>query len=84
MNEGTGHALHRKTELDLAVWHGAEQCLFGQLPWDVSYFMPRQSDRSVIIGKDQSEFDESNEDFVKENGIEVVRRLSGEEWYTLT
>lgn len=54
-----------------------EQYLFEQMPRDASYFMLWQNDRSVIIGKNQCESDEVNEDFAEENGIQVVRRLSG-------
>ena len=52
-----------------------EQYLFDS--GDESYFMLWQNDNAIIIGKNQNTSMEINEDFVKDNDIKVVRRLSG-------
>jgi len=68
--------------LDLATTDPAynlamEQYVFDCLPKDRSYFMLWQNDNAIIIGKYQNTQAEINEDFVRQNGIRVVRRLSG-------
>lgn len=40
-------------------------------------FMLWRNDRSVIIGKNQNTYSQLNVDFVKENNIKVIRRLTG-------
>ena len=55
----------------------AEQYVFDCLPKDRTWFMLWQNDRAVIIGKYQNTAAEINESYVRENGIRVVRRLSG-------
>lgn len=55
----------------------AEQYIFEKLPADRMYFMLWQNDNAVIIGKYQNTLAEINEKSVQENGIKVVRRLSG-------
>lgn len=55
----------------------AEQYVFETLPADRMYFMLWQNDNAVIIGKYQNTLAEINEKSVHENGIKVVRRLSG-------
>ncbi|RYD73243.1 MAG: lipoate--protein ligase [Sphingobacteriales bacterium] len=40
-------------------------------------FMLWQNDNAIIVGKHQNTFSEINYDYVKENNIHVVRRLSG-------
>ena len=54
-----------------------EQYVFDSLPRDRSYLMLWQNDRAVIIGRYQNTLAEINEGYVRENGIQVVRRLSG-------
>lgn len=54
-----------------------EQYVFDALPRDRSYFMLWQNDNAVIVGKYQNTLAEINEDFVRSNGVRVVRRLSG-------
>lgn len=54
-----------------------EQFVFDQLPRDKEYFMLWQNDNAIIIGKHQNTAEEVNEEYVRENGIKVVRRLSG-------
>lgn len=61
-----------------AAWNlAAEQFVFDSLPRDRSYFMLWQNRRAVIIGKHQDTLAEINLPFVRERGIQVVRRLSG-------
>ena len=55
----------------------AEEYIFEDLPKDRTYFMLWQNDNAIIIGKYQNTIFEINEKAVKENGIKVVRRLSG-------
>ena len=55
----------------------AEQYVFENLPADRRYFMLWQNAGAVIIGKYQNTLAEINEKVVRENGIKVVRRLSG-------
>ena len=55
----------------------AEQYVFENLPTDRMYFMLWQNDNAVIIGKYQNTLAEINEKNVQENGIRVIRRLSG-------
>ena len=55
----------------------AEQYIFDELPRDRSWFMLWQNRKAVIIGKYQNTLAEINESFIRENGIQVVRRLSG-------
>lgn len=60
------------------AWNlAAEQYVFVRLPRDRTYFMLWQNDNAIIIGKHQNTAAEINEAFVRENGVRVVRRLSG-------
>ena len=40
-------------------------------------FLLWQNENSIIVGKNQNTLSEINYDYVKENNIKVVRRLSG-------
>ncbi len=61
-----------------AAWNlAAEQTVFDCLPRAYSYFMLWQNRSAVIIGKYQNALAEIDRSFVEENGIQVVRRLSG-------
>lgn len=62
---------------DAAFNLAAEEYVFERLPRDRSYFMLWQNDRAVIIGRYQNARAEINEKYIGENGIKVVRRLSG-------
>ncbi len=53
----------------------AEEYVFKKFSEDT--FMLWRNDPSVIIGKHQNTFAEINHQFVKQNGIKVVRRISG-------
>ena len=60
------------------AWNLAvEEYVFDQLPKDRMYVMLWQNDNAIIIGKHQNTLAEINESYVKEQGIRVVRRLSG-------
>ena len=61
-----------------AAWNlAAEQTVFDCLPRDLSYFMLWQNRSAVVIGKYQNALAEIDLPYVEENGIQVVRRLSG-------
>lgn len=61
-----------------AAWNlAAEQYVFDALPRDRSYFMLWQNRNAVIVGKYQNTAAELNAAYIKEHGVQVVRRLSG-------
>lgn len=60
------------------AWNLAlEQYVFEQLPRDRGYFLLWQNDNAIIIGRHQNTLAEIHESYVNQNGIRVVRRLSG-------
>ena len=60
------------------AWNLAvEEYVFDHLPRDRMYVMLWQNDHAIIIGKHQNTLAEINESYVKEQGIRIVRRLSG-------
>lgn len=54
-----------------------EQYVFDHMDRSQEYFMLWQNANTVVIGKNQNAFAEVNQKVVNENGISVVRRLSG-------
>ncbi len=54
-----------------------EQYVFDCMDKGKEYFMLWQNDNAIIVGKHQNTIAEINQNFVKENHISVVRRLSG-------
>lgn len=54
-----------------------EQYIFDYLDPKQNYFMFWQNKNTIVVGKNQNTVREINTDFVKENDIKVVRRLSG-------
>ena len=54
-----------------------EQYVFDTLPRSNEYFMLWQNDDAIIVGKHQNTAEEIDQDYVREQGIRVVRRLSG-------
>ena len=61
-----------------AAWNlAAEQYVFDALPRERSYFMLWQNKNAVIVGKYQNTAAELNAAYIKEHGVQVVRRLSG-------
>ncbi len=65
------------TTTDPTINLATEQYVFENLPKDRAYFMLCQNAPSVIIGKHQNTLAEINEPYIRQNGIHVVRRLSG-------
>ena len=54
-----------------------EEYALSNLDIDETYLLFYINEPSIIIGKNQNTFEEINSDYVRENGIHVVRRLSG-------
>jgi len=54
-----------------------EEYVFNQMDKDESYFLLWQNDNAVIVGKHQNTIEEINQEYIRENDIKVVRRLSG-------
>ncbi|PLT47338.1 lipoate--protein ligase [Paenibacillus sp. FSL W8-1187] len=54
-----------------------EEYILRHLPADNDYLLFYINEPSIIIGKNQNTLEEINEEYVKEQGIHVVRRLSG-------
>ncbi|KRF10792.1 lipoate--protein ligase [Paenibacillus sp. Soil787] len=54
-----------------------EEYALRQLPNDESYLLFYINEPSIIIGKNQNTIEEINPEYVKENNLHVVRRLSG-------
>ncbi len=67
------HVLSTDPTWNLAL----EQYVFDVLPRDKNYFLLWQNRNAVIIGRHQNTLAEINEAYIKEKGIQVVRRLSG-------
>lgn len=65
------------TTTDPAFNLALEQYVFDALPRHRNYFLLWQNDNAVIVGRHQNTLAEINETYVRENGIQVVRRLSG-------
>lgn len=54
-----------------------EEFALRHLPADESYLLFYVNEPSIIIGKNQNTLEEINPEYVKENNLHVVRRLSG-------
>ena len=54
-----------------------EQYVFEQMDRSCSYFLLWQNANTIVVGKNQNTVQEINNAFVREEGITVVRRLSG-------
>lgn len=54
-----------------------EEFVFSRMDQKQSYFMLWQNHNTIVVGKNQNTVAEINTDYVRENGITVVRRLSG-------
>lgn len=54
-----------------------EEYVFESMDQNKTFFMLWQNDNAIIVGKHQNTIEEINQDFVKEQGIKVVRRLTG-------
>ena len=65
------------TTTDPAFNLALEQYVFDILPRDRQYFLFWQNDNAIIIGRHQNTLAEIDEAYVRQQGIRVVRRLSG-------
>lgn len=54
-----------------------EEAVFENLPRDEEWFMLWQNAGAIVVGRYQNTAEEISAGFVRENGIQVVRRLSG-------
>lgn len=54
-----------------------EEYVFNSLDVDEEYLLLWQNEPTIVVGKHQNTIEEINMDFIKENHINVVRRLSG-------
>lgn len=64
-------------ETDPTINLAFEEYVFNQMDKNESYFLLWQNDNAVIVGKHQNTIEEVNQEYVKDNNIKVVRRLSG-------
>ena len=64
-------------ETDPQINLAFEEYVFNQMDQDESYFLLWQNDNAVIVGKHQNTIEEINQEYIRENDIKVVRRLSG-------
>ncbi|MEO1816304.1 MAG: lipoate--protein ligase [Acetobacterium sp.] len=64
-------------ETDPQINLAFEEYVFNQMDKSESYFLLWQNDNAVIVGKHQNTIEEINQEYVRENDIKVVRRLSG-------
>jgi lipoate---protein ligase len=55
----------------------AEEYIFTSLDRDQEYLLLWQNQNAVVVGKHQNTIEEINTAYVKEHGVQVVRRLSG-------
>ncbi len=54
-----------------------EQYVFDNMDRSQEYFLLWQNDNTIVVGKHQNTIGEINQEFVQDNNISVVRRLSG-------
>lgn len=54
-----------------------EEYVFSSLPSTHSYLLLWRNDNTIVVGKHQNTAQEINQEYVKEKGIHVVRRMSG-------
>lgn len=64
-------------ETDPQINLAFEEYVFNEMDQDESYFLLWQNDNAVIVGKHQNTIEEINQEYIRENDIKVVRRLSG-------
>lgn len=62
---------------DASINLAIEEYALRHLPADETYLLFYINAPSIIIGKHQNTIEEINAEYVKENGVQVVRRLSG-------
>ncbi|HEY5557581.1 lipoate--protein ligase [Acetobacterium sp.] len=64
-------------ETDPRINLAFEEYVFNQMDKNESYFLLWQNNNAVIVGKHQNTIEEVNQEYIKANDIQVVRRLSG-------
>jgi lipoate-protein ligase A len=62
---------------DPAINLAIEEYALKHLPMDESYLLFYINHPSIIIGKHQNTIEEINQEYCKENNVQIVRRLSG-------
>ncbi len=62
---------------DAAFNLALEQYVFDEMDRDCEYFMLWQNKNAAVVGKNQNTLEEINQSYVEEQGIQVVRRMSG-------
>jgi lipoate-protein ligase A len=55
----------------------AEEYIFTNLNQQQDYLLLWQNRNAVIVGRHQNTIEEINQDYVKDHGIQVIRRMSG-------
>lgn len=69
--------LIRWYNLDAYYNLAAEEYIFTSLDREQEYLLLWQNQNAVVVGKHQNTIEEINTAYVKEHGVQVVRRLSG-------
>lgn len=69
--------INNQNNHDPALNLALEEYALRNLPMDHTYLLFYINKPSIIIGKNQNTIEEINEEFVEQNNIQVVRRLSG-------
>lgn len=69
--------LIRWYNLDAYYNLAAEEYVFTSLDREQEYLLLWQNQNAVVVGKHQNTIEEINNAYVKEHGVQVVRRLSG-------
>ncbi|UKS28980.1 lipoate--protein ligase [Paenibacillus sp. HWE-109] len=69
--------IHNEGITDPRINLAIEEYALRHLPAEESYLLFYINESSIIIGKNQNTLEEINPEYVKENNLHVVRRLSG-------
>lgn len=67
----------KNDSMDAKEQFAQELYLFNELDIDTEFFMFWRTKPTLMIGRFQNAYEEINSEFVKNNNIEVVRRISG-------
>jgi lipoate-protein ligase A len=78
------HPIHPSNVRQLIRWNNhdtyynlaAEEYVFTSLDREQEYLLLWQNRNAVVVGKHQNTVEEINADYVREHGVQVVRRLS--------
>ena len=78
LEEGRAAVQYIESSSTDPCWNLAlEEYVFSRMDRTRSYFMLWQNHNTIVIGKNQNAAAEINQQYVREHGIQVVRRLSG-------